>query len=79
MFRYMQQRPHMIDAEIQRMEALSWVCVLMDQAFYMPAEANLLKAQLIGAAANSKQKINQIAKLLIVSEPTKTTVYMTLK
>ena len=32
-----------------------------------------------GAAANAKQKIGHIAKLLIVSEPTKTTVYMTLK
>ena len=57
----------MIDAEFQRSEALSWACVLMDQAFHMPAEANLLKAQLVTAAENQKQKLNQVAKLLIVS------------
>ena len=79
MFRYMQQRPQMIDAEFQRSEALSWACVLMDQAFHMPAEANLLKAQLVIAAENQKQKLNQVAKLLIVSEPTKTTMFLTLK
>ena len=69
----------MIDAELQRSEALTWVCVLMDQAFHMPAELNLLKAQLVTAAENRKQKLNQVAKLLIVSEPTKTTMFLTLK
>ena len=69
----------MIDADAQRSEALSWVCVLMPQAFSMPAEANLLKAQLVYAAENRKQKLNQVAKLLIVSEPTKTTMFLTLK
>ena len=69
----------MIDAELQRSEALTWVCVLMDQAFHMPAELNLLKAQLVIVAENRKQKLNQVAKLLIVSEPTKTTMFLTLK
>ena len=69
----------MIDAELQRSEAFSWVCVLMDQSFDMPAEANLLKAQLVYAAENQKQKLHQVATLLIVSEPTNTTMFLTLK
>ena len=42
----------MIDADVQRSEALSWACVLMDEAFDKHGEANLLKAQLMLAAEN---------------------------
>ena len=68
----------MIDAEVERSEALTWVAVLMDQAFDKHTEANLLRVQLINTINNPEQAINKVEKLLIVSEPKKTTMYMTL-
>ncbi len=84
MARYMQQRPAMIDTEVERSKTQSWAAVLMDQPFDRePAkysEVQLLKCQLVGSAEQSnKQAISKVAKLLIVSEPTRTTMYMTLK
>ena len=69
----------MIEAEVERSKALTWVAVLMDQAFDKANEVNCVKAELIGAMNHPKQICHKLEKLLIVSEPTKTTVYMTLK
>ena len=69
----------MIEAEVERSKALTWVAVLMDQAFDKANEVNCVKAELIGAMNHPKQICHKLEKLLIVSEPMKTTVYMTLK
>ena len=79
MFPYMQQRPQMIDAEVERSKVLTWVAVLMNEACDKGNEVNFLKAQLMNAMNNPKQAIHKIEKLLIVSEPKQTTMYMTLK
>ena len=81
MFPYVQQRPQMIDAEVERSKVLTWVAVLMDQACDESQQAALvkLKAKLIDTFNDPKKAINKVAKLLIVSEPKKTTMYMTLK
>lgn len=52
----MQQRPQMIKAELQHSEAFSWVFVLMDQSFDMPAAANLLKSSFSKTEANPSGK-----------------------
>ena len=49
------------------------------KAFDKHDEANFLKVQLINAMNTPQQAIHKIDKLLIVSEPKKTTMYMTLK
>lgn len=69
----------MIDAEVERSKVLTWVAVLMNEACDKGNEVNFLKAQLMNAMNNPKQAIHKIEKLLIVSEPKQTTMYMTLK
>ena len=59
MLPYMQQRPQMIDAEVQRCEALTWVAELMDQAFDKHDEAKILKVQLINAMNTPQQAIHK--------------------
>ena len=71
----------MIDTEVERSKTQSWAAVLMDQQFHRePAkysEVQLLKCQLVGSAEQSnRQAIGKVAKLLIVGEPTRTTMYM---
>lgn len=69
----------MIDAEVERSKVLTWVAVLMNEACDKGNEVNFLKAQLMNAMNNPKLAIHKIEKLLIVSEPKQTTMYMTLK
>ena len=74
----------MIDTEVERSKTESWAAVLMDQPFDRePAkysEVQLLKCQLVGSTEQvNKQAISKAAKILIVSEPARTTMYMTLK
>ena len=51
----------------------------MDQTFDKNSEANFVKVELFSAMKSPKQAINKVEKLLIVSEPKQTTMYMTLK
>ena len=74
---FLEQKPKMIDTEMERSKMLSWAAVLMDRKFDMHAEAQRLNCQLIGAGENKKHAISKVLKLLIVSEPTQTNMCMT--
>lgn len=70
----------MIDSEVERSKVLSWVAVLMDQACDQNARNIVqLQAKIVDTRNNPKKALHKVEKLLIVSEPKKTTMYMTLK